>query len=76
MMSGVHAHPIARAPLLVVALTTIIVVECARVLFSVAYHAGESLGNLTSGLIVLALFAGDDPGATLPAFLLWPYHST
>ncbi len=47
----------ARLPLLMLSLTTIVVVECTRVLFSVAYHAGESIGNLTSGLIVVALFA-------------------
>jgi endonuclease/exonuclease/phosphatase family metal-dependent hydrolase len=46
-----------RASVVLVALTTVIAVECARVLFSVAYHAGESLGNLTSGLLVLVVLA-------------------
>jgi endonuclease/exonuclease/phosphatase family metal-dependent hydrolase len=40
-----------------VALLTVIVAESARVLFGVAFHAGEDLGNVTTGLIVVLLFA-------------------
>ncbi len=43
--------------LAMVGLVTVVVVECVRVLFSVGYHEGESLGNLVAGMIVVALFA-------------------
>jgi endonuclease/exonuclease/phosphatase family metal-dependent hydrolase len=48
---------VGRSPLLLVALLTVVVAESARVLFGVAFHAGEDLGNLTTGLIVVLLFA-------------------
>ena len=40
-----------------IVVTTVLVVECTCVLFSVAYHAGEDIGNVPSGLIVLAVLA-------------------
>ena len=42
---------------MLVLLTTVTAVETLRVLFSVAYHAGETLGNVPSGLVVVAILA-------------------
>ena len=42
---------------MLVLLTTVTAVEALRVLFSVAYHAGETLGNVPSGLVVVAILA-------------------
>lgn len=60
-----------------VALLTVIVLECVRVLFSVGYHLGDEIGWITGGSLVVALFAAPalapvvrrlvGPDASLPA---------
>jgi len=45
------------APLVLVAASVVVVAECTRVLFSVSYFAGESLGNVPAGLLAIAVFA-------------------
>lgn len=44
-------------PMTLIALTTVVVVECTRAVFSLTYKLGESIGFLVAGLIVVALFA-------------------
>lgn len=53
------------APFALVGLATIVALEGMRVLFSVAYHAGESIGWTTAGLLVVAAFAAPAVGAPL-----------
>lgn len=45
------------APMVLVTGTAIVVIECARALFSLTYKVGESIGFLVAGLVVVALFA-------------------
>ena len=54
------------APFVLVGLATLVALECMRVLFSVAYHTGESVGWTTTGLLVVALFAVPAVGALVP----------
>ena len=60
---------VGRAPVLLVALLTVVLAESARVLFGVAFHAGEDLGNVTTGLIVVLLFATPVLAAPLLRFV-------
>jgi len=53
----------AIAPVALVVLTTMVTLECVRVLFSVAYHTGESVGWTKTGLMVVVLFAVPALGA-------------
>ena len=45
------------APMVLVVCTAVVVIECARALFSLTYKVGESIGFLVAGLVVVALFA-------------------
>jgi endonuclease/exonuclease/phosphatase family metal-dependent hydrolase len=64
-----HERGDALATGALVAATTLVTLECARVLFSIAYHTGESVGWTKTGLMVVVLFAVPALGGPLRRLL-------